>query len=323
MEPIVKVVVDGDDITDQVMRRLVSLTVKDSAGRNADTLTLVLDDEGGELELPRKGVSLSVSAGFLGRKFGALGDGFVVDEVSVGGPPSSMTIVARAANFIETLKDQKSRSFDSILLKDLVAFIAVEHGLTARVSDKFSTVFYDHLDQTDESDINFLMRLAVDLDAVAKPVGKYLLFVSRGESRTASGKAMPRIPLTVRDFSTWRAVLPERGKFKSVVARWHDDAGASLKEVVVGSGAPAFRLQNTYATAAEAEVAAEAKLKAVSRSGGKFSGSLVVGDPEIVAEARLPLSFFREGVDGEWVVDGVTHAITKQGYVCSVTCEPV
>ncbi|XHF80608.1 hypothetical protein R3J30_02130 [Xylella fastidiosa subsp. multiplex] len=49
--------------------------------------------------------------------------------------------------------------------------MAAEHGMTWAISPSLTGVALPHIDQTEESDINVLLRLAQRYDAIAKPAG--------------------------------------------------------------------------------------------------------------------------------------------------------
>lgn len=74
--------------------------------------------------------------------------------------------------------------------------IAGEHGLEPKVTEAYADLFYEHLDQTDESDLNFLIRIAKEHDALATVKGQTLLFTAKGEGKTASGLTMLPLPIT-------------------------------------------------------------------------------------------------------------------------------
>ncbi|WP_244859255.1 hypothetical protein [Shewanella dokdonensis] len=67
MQPDYRIVVDGKDISSKLRPRLISLTLEDKRGFEADTLELQLDDSDGQLQLPRKGASMQVLLGWQGR----------------------------------------------------------------------------------------------------------------------------------------------------------------------------------------------------------------------------------------------------------------
>nr|VFK45556.1 MAG: hypothetical protein BECKTC1821E_GA0114239_10514 [Candidatus Kentron sp. TC] len=55
-------------------------------------------------------------------------------------------------------------------------------------------------------------------DAVAKPAGGYLLFVPRGEAKTAIGREIPSVAIHWGETAEHRVTLANRGKYQSVIA---------------------------------------------------------------------------------------------------------
>ncbi|NYZ70271.1 hypothetical protein H0A36_30125, partial [Endozoicomonas sp. SM1973] len=86
-------------------RHLISLELTDEAGIKSDSVTLKLSDPEGNLPIPAKGTKLSVAIQNI-----HMGD-FIIDEVSLSGPPNQMTIQAKGANLRDQLRSPKSRSW--------------------------------------------------------------------------------------------------------------------------------------------------------------------------------------------------------------------
>ncbi len=324
MTPIFRILADSMDVTAKIADRLVSLTVTDEAGWQSDAVEIVLDDRDALLAVPATGAELAVSLGY--DETGALDMGlYRVDEVEMSGPDRQMRIRAKASDSrdkeaLGRFKATKSWSWHDTTLGDLVKSIASEHGFDPVVADALAGIAIPHLDQSEESDINLLQRLARDNGAVAKPAHGKLLFVPRGEAKTATGKAMPSIALGPKDVETWRVTMAERAKYRAVIAEWHDqEAGVRVQERV-GDGEPAQTLRHTYRDAAQARRAAQAKLDAFQRGAATLEISMP-GRPEAGAECSLYLSGFRPGVDGRWVTTRVEHRIEDGGYTCSVSAE--
>ena len=62
--PICRVTVDGRDITADITARLVSLTLTDNRGMEADQLDIQLSDHDGQLAIPPKGASIQLWLGW-------------------------------------------------------------------------------------------------------------------------------------------------------------------------------------------------------------------------------------------------------------------
>ena len=197
MTPAYKILAAGVNITQQVKDRLVSLRVSDEAGTKADMVEIVLDDRDGRLEIPLPGAPIMVFLGY--KETGLVPMGlFTSDEVTVSSPPEQITIRAKAANLGGSIKGQKTRSWDKTTIGKIVETIAGEHGLTPRVADRFAAIEYDHIDQTDESDVNFLVRIGQDHDALVGVKGGSLLFSTKGAGLTVGGLAMIPRPVLAK-----------------------------------------------------------------------------------------------------------------------------
>lgn len=320
MTPLFMVTADGNDVTKVLKARLAMLRVTDEAGSNSDTAEIRLDDRDGRIALPRKGAVLSIHMGYKETGLGSMGR-FVVDEIELSGPPALLTIRARAADMRSVMKAPKTRSFDGITIGGLVRTLAAEYGLKPYTSADLEKVLIPHLDQADESDLHLLTRLAKEFDAVAKPAGGYLLFVARSGQKSASGKAMPEVPLAFSDLERWRVTMADRGKYASVIARWHDseDTGGPV-EVRAGQGEPVYTIRRIYPDEVSARSAAAARLAAFARGKAVLRAS-VAGDVRLAAEGAINISGAREGISGKWLLARVSHVIDESGYRCHLVAE--
>jgi phage protein D len=134
---------------------------------------------------------------------------FTVDEVEHSGAPDTITLRARAANLIDTFKQQQEHSFHKTALGAIIEAIAFRNELASGVSARLRDTAVEHIDQTHKSDATFLRRLGRKYDAVATVKNDTLLFIPINQSRTASGKALPVIPITRLGR---RPPLPQRRK---------------------------------------------------------------------------------------------------------------
>jgi uncharacterized protein len=318
MQPYYRVIADSKDVTDAIRDRLLSLSITDAAGMDSDVLEIALDDRDRIIAIPRRGAELDVSLGYRETKLSRMGL-FVVDEIVPSGPPATMTIRARAADFRQSLKAPGTRSWDGKTLGDICSTIAKKHGYEARVNQSLASQAIAHVDQN-ESDMNLLTRLAKDYGAVVKITGGVLALVPAGEAHSASGKAMPATTLSYEQISRYEATLADRGKYTAVQARWDDKAHAREMPVTVGSGEPMFIIQRKFADEATAKAAAKAKLDGFFRGAATLSLSCD-GNAALMAESRLTISGVRTGVNGAWITTQVVHRYDGQGYRCDVEAE--
>ena len=156
-----------------------SLNVRE-AHMNAASTAHNLDDWDNAIELPLPGAPLVVFMGYKETFLVPMGI-YTADEVVAKGPPDTVTIRGKAANLGGSIKEQKTRNWDEKTIEEIVSTIAGEHGLEPKVAEAYADFFYEHLDQTDESDLNFLMRIAKEHDALAMVKGQTLLLIGKGE----------------------------------------------------------------------------------------------------------------------------------------------
>jgi phage protein D len=326
-KPTFRIVANSSDVTSTIEKYFMSLSLTDGTGTTSDTLEITLADTDPEnpLEIPPKGSELEL---FLGYGAAVVSMGmFVRDEVELGGWPGEMVIRARAAVYDKTpkgktnLQSQKTRSWPKgTKLGAMVKKIASEHGMESVVSAKLASIVLPHISQSDESDINLLIRIAKKYDAVAKPAGGKLILAKRGESKTASGGELPVVTVTPDQCGRYRYVESARETAGTVVAYYHATKQAKRHEVKIGTGEPVKRLKMYYPTQEMALAAARSELDKRERGQETIAFSCV-GDTSIQAEAKLTMKDFRPGIAGDWVITRVIHTLGTGGYQCDVEAE--
>lgn len=307
------------NVTQAVRDRLLSLTVTDEAGWQSDTLSLKLDNRFPPIDmLTLTDTELTLKLGYQETGLYRVGL-FVVDEVSIEGPPASLTIRARAANFTQSLKDRKTRSWEQVSLKDIVSKIAAEHELDPAVAEDLAGIAIEHIDQTEESDLHFLTRIARDYGAIAKPVEGRLLLAQRGKAKTLTNQNMPTLTLKQSDLSDYRFTLVERNKYVAVAASYHITETNTTETITAGeeNGRPIYRLPGLQPDQSTAQYAARAKLDGLAR--GELTGSISLpGNAQLMAEGTVKLLGFNSPMDGDWVINRVEHDLSASGFISKV-----
>lgn len=327
VKPEYRLVANKSDITGMISERLVSLRYTDEAGLESDVLEIVLADHDPDnpIQVPATGAELELFMGYDGKaeRIGM----FVCDEVEIAGWPGEMTIRARAAPFdtskggLSNLQSQKTRSWSKgTLLGSMVKKIAKEHGMAAAVMDTLASIALPHIDQADESDLHFLGRVVKKYDGIVKPAAGKLILAKIGSAKTISGLSLPTVTLAPEQVSRFRMVMSKRETAGMVVAYWHAVKNAKRSEVKVGQGEPVKRLKMYYPTKEMALAAARSELDRRERR--KVTVSITLpGRTDIVAEGRVILQGFRDGVDGEWSVTRAEHSMDSSGFVTTLEAE--
>ena len=324
--PAFSISIEGRDITTVLDNRLMSLTLTDNRGFEADQLDLELDDADGKIVLPRRGAVITLALGWKGQPLFPKG-AFTVDEIEHTGAPDRLTIRARSADFRETLNTRR-------------------HKLKMALGKDLSDKPVDHIDQTNESDGSFLMRLARQYGAIASVKNGNLLFIRQGQGKSATGKPLPVITITRKDGDSHRFTLADRGAYTGVIASWLHTREPAKKEsttvkrkrrtkkqkkepeakqgdYLVGTDENVLVLNRTYANRSNAERAAKMQWERLQRGVASFSLQLAEGRADLYTEMPVKVSGFKQPIDdAEWTITTLTHTVSPDnGFTTSLELE--
>nr|WP_319930267.1 phage late control D family protein [Xenorhabdus sp. 12] len=227
--PAFRLETNNKDITGKIQSRLMSLTLTDNRGLESDQLDLELDDSDGQLALPRRGDILTLELGWHGHSLTPKGK-FVVDEIEHSGAPDRLTIRARSADFRGDLNVKREQSYHKQTLESIVSTIAARNQLQFQISDDLKGISM-HIDQTNESDVSFLTRIAKQEGAIASVKNGELLFIQQGQNKTVSGKKISPVLITRKSGDSHRFSLSDREAYTGVVAQWQDTRTATKQTV--------------------------------------------------------------------------------------------
>ncbi|WP_447879877.1 phage late control D family protein [Serratia fonticola] len=348
----------GNDITHNIRARLLSLTLTDNRGFEADQLDIELDDSDGLMVMPQRNAVLSLALGWQGSQLTHKGR-FTVDEVEHRGAPDTLTIRARSADFRGSLNTRREASYHDTTLGDIVQQIAARNTLTAKLVTGLDAIKISHIDQTQETDAAFATRLASLNGAVAAVKNGCLLFIRPGNGTTVNGKPLPVMTITRRDGDRHNFSLADRDAYTGVTASWlntrqpkpkkvklqrkpktqhlralqHPKAKPATQkaakpteaqkgEYLVGAEDNVFTLPTVYATQAAAMRAAQAKWEKLQRGVAEFSLSLAMGRADLVPETPVQVSGFKQVIDAQpWIVSKVVHNLSNSGFTTAVELE--
>ncbi|EPR5000870.1 phage late control D family protein [Escherichia coli] len=307
--PAFSISIEGRDITTVLDNRLMSLTLTDNRGFEADQLDLELDDADGKIVLPRRGAVITLALGWKGQPLFPKG-AFTVDEIEHTGAPDRLTIRARSADFRETLNTRREKSWHKTTVGEVVQEIAARHKLKMALGKDLSDKPVEHIDQTNESDGSFLMRLARQYGA------------------------------------SHRFTLADRGAYTGVIASWLHTREPAKKEsttvkrkrrtkkqkkepeakqgdYLVGTDENVLVLNRTYANRSNAERAAKMQWERLQRGVASFSLQLAEGRADLYTEMSVKVSGFKQPIDdAEWTITTLTHTVSPDnGFTTSLELE--
>jgi len=321
MQPVFRVIADGKDITALINDRVLLLRTTDKAGMESDDFELSLDDRDSALALPARGAQLEVYLGYAGQELTRLGR-YTVDQIDLSGPPSTMAIRGKSADMRGTGKTIRSGSWESIALQQVVRDIAARNGWQPQCP---VTTVIPRVDQLNESDFNFVTRIAVQYGCTAKIADGALLVLPRQAGKSASGKDLGVVSVGMHDVRRWKFHLQDRGTVKAVQTRHQDQAtGQQNTAEASNENAPedieaVFVDRHIYPNRSAAEQAAKARLEAFKRSTATVYLEMA-GRTDLFAERMLRVQGFKDGLDGDYLIDTVTQTFTASGWDTTVQC---
>lgn len=320
--PAYTILINGSNVTSALQKRLINLTLTDERSDKADQLDITLDDSDGLLTLPAAAASIELWIGYTGD---LVNKGlFTVDEIEHSGTPDIITIRARSADYKSTIKEKREQSWHALTLGDILTTIAKRNGLAPVINSNLATYAIEHLDQTNESDLNLLARLGSRHNAVSTIKAGRLLFTPKGSGTTASGTDIAPVYLQRNQGDQHRYSRRDReNDYTGVQTQWNEKKHAILHKVIVGAAGNLKVLRHTYATKAEAETAAKAEWQKTQQGEHQLTWTLAHGIATLYPETPVVLqgSFKQEIKAISWVTSRVVHMMGDTGFTTRVEME--
>jgi len=295
-----KIVANDKDVTETIQKNLISLSLVDEVGVSADEVTIKVRND---FKRPKYGDELKV---WIQDKYYGI---YIVQTTTR--TQSDLTIKATATNFTNSLKKKYNRSFENIKVCELIAKLAAENGLEHKCDIDFT---FKHLAQTDESDLNLLVRIAKQLNAQFNIKNNTIIFIKTKQEN----ESLPKFIIDIKEAISYLIKHNAKTVYKSVKAVWHDSKENKQKEVTYLSGEPQFILQDSFKNEAEAYKTAKSYFEMLNK--GSVTGNISIPGKEIRAGGVLTLTGFGED-DGEYSIKRVNHNLSASGYTVRVEFE--
>ncbi|WP_116828075.1 phage late control D family protein [Pseudomonas syringae] len=321
MKPAFRVVADRTDITALINDRLLLLRTSDKPGMESDEFELRIDDRDGAVALPSRGADIEIYLGYEGQPLTRLGL-YTVDDIESSGPPDTLVIRGKASDMRGSGRTTRSGSWEGVSLQQIVNDVATRNSWkpVCNVATKVPRA-----DQLDESDYNFITRLAKKHDCTAKVADGKLLVLPRQGGESASGKALGVVTIQRRDVARWQFRLSDKTTQRAVQTKHQDKKTGKLKVVELTNDQspdglpPVHTDRHIYPNKSAAEQAAKARLAAFNRSTAGVRLEMA-GRTDLFAERMVDAQGFKVGLDGEYLVDSVEQVFTQSGWTTTVEC---
>jgi uncharacterized protein len=300
--PNFKIVANNKDVTATIKKNLVSLSFKDEANNNADELTIVVTDD---FARPTYYDKLQLYLGY-GNDLTFCGV-FNVQSTNRNFK-KSLTINATGVDFHNSLKERRSITYEKISVQGICEQIATRNSL--QIKSDFSDVYFQTIAQHHESDLNFLNRLAYQLNAIFNIKNQTLIFTHKVKGNKQN-TALPTYTIDVNECESFTVKHSNRTLYKSCKVQWHDTKTNQSQYVLSGSGEPCFIVTSPCATAAEAKIKADAKLQTENQ--GIYTGEITIAGKVVYAGGIITI--INAGEDSKtYQITSVNHTFDTSGW---------
>lgn len=171
----------GVNITADISRMVLSISYADELGGRCGELEVELEDRDRRWQgpwFPQTGDAVSLLIGYSGELLLPCGD-FQVDELEVEGPPDVFHLRCLPAWITPALRTRNSFGYENQTVLQIAATIAARHGMTVSGASNELDVSYLRITQNQETDLDFLHRIAIEHDYDFTVRGAQLVFYSR------------------------------------------------------------------------------------------------------------------------------------------------
>ncbi|PLY08415.1 MAG: phage tail protein [Arcobacter sp.] len=311
MKPMIKVLVNNSDITSIINQDASSVNFTDEAGTVSDEIKLTIE---GNFKKPQYQDEIKLWLGVENQMM-YCGVFLVQRSISKMGSGNSIEINATAVDFSKNLKVKRNKTYENMSLKQLVAAISKRHDL--KIKCDYDDIYITHLEQSNESDLHFLKRVASDYNALFSIKNDTLLFRKKIKNKKKSDD-LPRYYLSVNENTSISVEHTNKEQYNSCKATWRDTKENKQRSVTVGDGEPIKHIKDAYTSVADAKIKAEACLQK-SNSQTKV-GTIDTSGFIVYAGGILVLSGTLED-DGEYNIKQVSHTIDSNGWNLSLEIE--
>lgn len=243
---------------------------------------------------------------------------FEIDEIEVSYPPSIVSIKGISVPESSSLRgEKKNKAWEETKL----SVIAREKAKEAELNlfyDSPEDPKYDRIEQTEETDIAFLMRLCNDAGLCLKVSGKQLVIFD--EAKYESEPAIATLERKVSEVKSFRGRTTSIGTYKACrVTYFAGKDEKSISATFTPAKAPkvgrTLTVNERVSSIAEAQRLAKKKLREANKEATQVSITMA-GDPRMVAGVTVNLKGFG-AFDGKYIVTQAVHS-QQNGYETSL-----
>ena len=317
---IINIIYQGSDITKDIAPYLLTFTFTDNSGGKADDLSITLQDASGtwlQDWMPSKGdiITATIIHAETSETVSLPCGTFSVDQIDYSYPPSTFSIKGVSASVKKkSVQQKKSSTWENVLLPQVITEIAGKNSLAPELYS-VPPEFIEHLDQIEQSDLEFLQKLCADYGLAVKvqesklvvyDIAEYeesasALTIEQGDERLLSVRFTSK---TAQVYRKARVRYHDPVKDELYDAEYEDDAEEGSEREL--------EIYERVESQADAERVAEERLIDTNRK--EITGSVTLkGDVNLAAGLTVELSGFGM-FSGKHFINKCTHKVDNSGY---------
>lgn len=306
-----KIIYEGQDITKNLTRYHLSLTLNDKLSGEADDLNLTLADKDRDFLgqwFPVRGSTIEVAIGSLdaGR--------FEVDEVQISSPPTTCSLKATSIPQLSGLRQtDMSRSWENVKLSKIARDIAEASDCELFYEADFDPTI-TRAEQGEQSRLAFLEKICADWGLIVKVSdGKLIVYP---EEQLEARESVAQIYWEELIHFDAHATLNEVYKDCQVNYKHaqHSELYSATATDSSKTEGKTLKINKKVSSQAEAEHLARHELRKKNKH--EFEGTFIkLFDADMIAGNAFELSNEFGFFQGKWLIDEATHSINRQGSI--------
>ena len=287
---------------------IIAVTFSDKAGTRSDQLSVTLMPS-----VKRPNAGEKVTCVFYNDLNEQLECGTFYVQSSTRSNNKDLSFSATGVEFNKKQKEKTSQNYEGTSLKGIVALVAGRLGKELKFQTPDQVV--ESMYQTDETDIQFLDRIASQYDVLFSIKNDVIYFVSKNDN------ALPFYSVDAAKCSSLSVKYSTKKEYKSCEVSYYDRKIGEYVNVNIDEGTPKLKVRCSAKSEEEAKLKGKAKLAVAQR--GTVSGSLTTVGQKLYAGTKLQLiNTFHNEDDGIYAIESASHRYNKStGWTVSVEFE--
>ncbi len=309
--PDFRILVNDKDVTESLRPYLVDIEYTDDIDDEADGFSIKF--QGKEFIPPSFKDVLKVWIGYQDNLW-FIGS-FIVLKPRLEYETMEVVVTATPVDFGSDIKEKRTMAYENVTLDQILHKIASRYKLG--IKNSFPKRSYKHKSQTNQSDLDFMQRLAKESGATFAIKNNMIIF--RPKNGSDGDGELPSFTIDAKNTKgLWLETL-DKTAYGSCVASWHSTKENKTKSVTVGKGSPVLHIKSTFKDESDARMKALARLDESRR--GEARGGFECEGMNVIAGSRMSLSNLPPGWPSSFGVKQARHVWGEGGYTVSVELE--